>query len=219
MKLFSAVVIAAALGLAAQAGATPIATSNYSLTKLTGTFELGRTNWNALSDYGYLNDTTQLGQVQTAFSDGYTSMASWQTGYNGLYSGYPMGANTIEFAFNSGTDYLLNSLTFLSSRSYSNSTSVVLQYALNGGAWQTAASTTSGALGIKSGAANNYMLNFGGVTADAFRLSLNGGQISFHEISVDGRTAVPEPGSVALLGLGLIGVFVARRKSKSASQA
>ncbi|WP_426111340.1 PEP-CTERM sorting domain-containing protein [Massilia sp. PWRC2] len=219
MKLFNAFVIAAALGLAAQAGASTIDSSSYSLTSLTGTFALGRTDWNAVGEFGSLNNTTQLAQVQTLLSDGYTPMTSSQTGYNGLYSGYPSNANTIEFAFNGGADYLLNSLTFLASRSYSSTTSVVLEYALNGGAWQTAASTTTGALGITTGAANNYLLNFGGVTADAFRLSLNGSQISFHEISVDGTTAVPEPGSVALLGLGLMGALVARRKSKPASQA
>jgi hypothetical protein len=217
-KIITAAAIALALGMTAQAGAATISTSTYSLTKLTGKFELGRTDWNAYSDYGYLNDTTQLGQIETVLSDGYTAMNSSQTGYNGLYSGYPTGANTIEFAFDGGADYMLNSLTFLSSRSYSNSTSIVLQYALDGGAWQTATTKTTGTLGITTGTAKNYVLNFGGITADAFRLSLNGDQISFHEINVDG-TSVPEPTSVALLGLGLMGLVASRRKSKSANKA
>jgi hypothetical protein len=210
-----------ALCAAVDVAAAPIAASTYSLTGLTGTFEYGRTDWNGLSDVGYVNDTTDISRVQTILSDGYTAMSSGQNGQvNAIYSGYPGGENTIAFAFNSGMDYVLNSLTFLSSRSYASNTTIVLEYALNGGAWQTTASTTTGALGISTGNANNYTLNFGGVTADAFRLVLNGSQISFHEISLDGAAAaVPEPTTIALLGLGLLGFAVTRRKPAKSKRA
>lgn len=194
-------------------GATPIAASNYSLSELSGVFAYGRTDWNAYGETGgRVNNSTDISRVQNLLSDGYTPLNSSQSGhYNGIYSGYPNANNTIEFEFNGGSDYILNSLTFLSSRSYSTSTTIALQYALNGGAWQTALNTTTGALGISTGSANDYTLNFGNVTADAFRLVLDGSQISFHELSIDGA-AVPEPTTIALFGLGLMGFAASRRK-------
>lgn len=196
-----------------------ISSTEYQLTALSGTFSYGRTNWNAYGEFGgngNIDNVADKSAVEALLSDGYTPLSSGQTGMkNGIYSGYPStGLHTIEFDFGGGSsNYILNSLTFLSSRSYSSDTSITLEYALANSGWLVAASTTSGALGITNGTANNYTLNFGGVTADSFRITLNGGdQVSIHEISVDGSmvAVAPEP-SAAMLGL--IGIpFLWRRR-------
>lgn len=211
-KLFAAVLAAVSFCAASTASATPIASSTYSLSALSGVFAFGRSDWNAYSEPGgVVNNTTQLAAVKGLLSDGYVEHNNQSLGFNGIYSGYPYGNNSMTFSFTGGADYLLDSLTFLSSRSYGTTTSIILQYVLDGGAWQTALSTTSGALGMLNTGSRSYTLNFGGVQADAFRLVLDGSQISFHELSVNG-TAVPEPGTVTMLGLGLLGLVATRRK-------
>ena len=205
-----------ALGCTFNAVASPISTSSYQLTSLTGNFVLGQTDWNGFNQFGALNNVTQRALVQSILSDGYVAMYSPGNGqFNGIYSGYPSSTQTIEFAFNGGADVTLDSLTFLSSRSYSNTTSVMLQYAHDGSAWQTALNTTAGQIGITTGVAHDYTLNFGGVTADAFRLVLGGNQISLHEITINGAEVaqVPEPVSIALLGLGLFGLGATRKRA------
>jgi hypothetical protein len=222
MKKFAFVVTATICLLNSTASlAALISPIEYNLTGLTGNFAYGRTDYNAYGESATFNldNVSSLSTVETLLSDGYVPMGYIPGQKNGIYSGYPStGFHSIEFAFNNGTDYLLNSFSFLSSRAYTSSTNIQLEYALNGQPWQIASSTTSGALGITTGNANSYTLDFGGILADSFRLTLNsGGQVSFHEVSIDGSkaTAVPEPATLALFGLGLLGFVAGRRKAKT----
>ena len=178
------------------AQAAPVLTSAYSLTGLTGNWTYGRTNWNAFAEFGNLNNVTDLSTVESLLDGPYVPLTSAQTGLrNGIYN-WPLPSNT-SMTFTLSQIHTLNTLTFLSSRSNSGFTPVVLEYALGGGPWLLAQATTTGALGVTTGAANPYTLNFGGVVADQFRVSLStlvsGDQLSFHTISVDGASlSTPE---------------------------
>lgn len=178
--------------------AAPISSGAYSLTAIVGSYAWGCTDWNAADPLGYVDNIADIGTVQALLSDGYVFQPQGCTSNpNGIYNWDPVlegaGLHVLEFDFNGGTNYLLNSLSFISSRSYSDGTPISIEYALDGGAWIVAASTTSGGLGITTGDANTYVISLGGVLADRFRFVTNGGdQVSVHEIIIDGMApAVP----------------------------
>ena len=194
------------------ANAEIINANNYNLTRLTGSFSYGGTNWNGYHIYGTIDSIEEFPQVESILSDGYvpvTVQEGLNGAINGIYSGYPYpGFHSIEFAFTGGVDFTLDYLSFLSSRA--NFAAITLEYAINGGGWQVATRTSSSALGMSTGDAQYYNLSFGGVSADAFRITLNGDQISLHEVKI---SSVPIPAAIWLFGSGLISLIgIARRK-------
>lgn len=215
-KLLAALAL---IGSATLAGAAPIATTSYHLSSITGTFAWGQTDWNAVSSLGSVNNTTDLATVNAMMSDGYAFMAggSGAATANGIYNWPVGGYNALTFTFDGGANHVLDSLSFVSSRSYAANTSIAVDVMLDGGAWVNALTTTAGALGISTGSGNTYTLNLGGVSADAFRFVLQGGnQVSVHEIGLAGSAAatVPEPASFALVALALAGVGFARTRRR-----
>jgi hypothetical protein len=160
------------------------------LTSIVGSYAWGCTDWNGESTLGYVNNVSDLGTVEELLCDGYEFQPSGCSTPNGIYNWETPGLHALEFAFNGGTNYTLNSLSFISSRSYGTSTPISIEYSVDEGSWIEAASTTSGDLGITSGDAETYTINLGGVIADRFRYTTNGGeQVSIHEISIDAELA------------------------------
>jgi hypothetical protein len=211
--------LVAALFAASSASAAVLSTSQYHVTSLAGSWMTGSSGWN-------LAGSTNAAAADTLLSNGYADDFS-HTVVNGIYAGYPAASSSIVFGTVGGADFMLNTFSFITTRNYANTTTVTLEYALNGGSWITAASTTTGTLlaplssclnGMNNDCVGkNATLNFGGVLADQWRLSFNGSQVSLHEVIVDTgagvpATDIPEPASLALVGLGLLGVSALRRK-------
>lgn len=207
------------LFIACSASASVINTSQYEVSGLSGYWAAGSTGWNLYPA------AVTVASADVLMSDGYTDDFGHSV-INGIYSGYPSSPSSITFSTVGGNDFLLNTFSFITSRNYSNSTVLSLEYSLNGGAWLNAEIvSTSFLLAPLSSclaAMNNNCagmtatMNFGGVMADQWRLTLSGDQVSLHEVVVDGGAAssVPEPSSLALLGLGLASLAGLRRKKK-----
>jgi len=196
--------------------------SQYSLTAIIGSYAWGQRDHNDVSGLGYVDNVADRATVESLMSDGYTEVSPPL--FNGIYNWEPDGLHALEFAFNSGTNYSLNSLSFTSSRNYDNNTPISIEYAVDGSGWIVAASTTSGTLGIITGPVNTYTINLGGVIADRIRFVTNGGeQVSLHEIIIDGEKqgvlAVPTMTNwgiiiyMILTGIGV--VYYLRRKNRA----
>ncbi|GIW97409.1 MAG: hypothetical protein KatS3mg111_0742 [Pirellulaceae bacterium] len=202
-------------------------TSEYSLTQIEGVWSFGSTN---RSNNAEVDNVHDLSSVNNLMSDGYTDLYdNTGTAENGIYTYDPDNKGIyygrLTFSFNGGNDFQLETLDFISSRAFSASTQVILEYQLDGGGWQNAVTTTTEDLGMHPLLSNafsspppagtTFTLNFGSVLADQFRLTFDGGnQVSIHEVSVFGSaiTAVPEPSSVVLSGLLVtVGLFRRRR--------
>lgn len=210
--------VAAALLVSSSAHGALINASNYSLDSIGGQWAWGNTDWNAVGAYGYVDNVADLATVEGLLSDGYSYAAPGSSDLNGIYNFPGSGVRSLAFSFDSGVDFQLDSLSFISSRSYSSDTQVSVDYSLDGGAWVNALTTTAGALGIVTGStAGTYTLSFGGVTADAFRFNVAGNQVSVHEILVDGSAvgAVPTPETLALMAIGILGIGYRRSKQSS----
>ena len=221
VKQLLCVCFATLLSTAADVQADMISTSEYSLSGLDGEWHFGSTGYNQSIP---VDNVADLSGVASLMSDGYVDDFGGDNGAtNGVYSWPFPYFGQLTFEFNGGTDFLLDEFSFISSRAYSPSTDIHLEYRLNGGAWQTATTSTTASLGMypairltySPGA--QYSLDFGSVLADSFRLTFDGAdQVSIHEVSVSGISAVvPEPATLALAGIGAISFFasgVFRRK-------
>jgi len=203
-----------------------IPSSEYSLTELTASWVWGDTDFNAhCSGSGLIDNVADLAAVDDMLSNGYVDMPANCGGpFNGIYPWPdPDDFHTIEFAMDGGTNVIINQLSFISSRSYSDATDITVDYAIDGGPWITAIATTSGAMGITTGAANTYTLDLGNVDADRFRITTAGDQVAFHEVMIDGDSAgsgptVPIPTlsgwALILLSLLFIGVAWSRTSGR-----
>jgi len=213
----------AALILSAPAQADAL---SYALTGINGSWSWGNTQWNAVSNLGYVDNVADIGTVDALLSGPYAYSAPGDTPANAIYnwagSPYGSGAQTLVFSVNGGVSALLDSLTILSSRSYDTGTLITLDYSNDGGAsWINAVSSTTGALGwdnvdITGGGTDSIALDFGGVTGNAFRFGVSGAQINLHTLALDGTmAAVPEPATWAMMigGFALAGAAMRRRRT------
>lgn len=189
IKTTLAAALVAALGMAAPAGATTL------------TFD----------DIGIVGQTTLTGFVEKGFKfssnmdviDVSSTGGTWSYGVNGGHSGKFAALN----------DYYGDMvMTVLGGGLFS-----VQDLWINGWQGGSTTSTISGWLnGVQVSSVSvsysspwkDVVLNFAGI--DSLRIS--GGVFLVDDITVNGN--VPEPGSVALLGLGLMGLYASRRKSK-----
>jgi hypothetical protein len=208
----SGIVLSLLIGLGGGlASAQIIPSGEYSLTSITGSYAWGQTDWNDATCLGYVDNVADLATVETLLSDGYTAQsANSPCGANpianGIYNWDPAGFHALEFDMVGGANYTLNQLNFMSSRSYSGTTPITVDYAVDGGPWTTAVATTSGTIGITTGAANTYSLSLGGVVADRFRFTTtDGDQVSLHEISIEG---VAELAITSIPTLSEVGIWV-----------
>ena len=219
------VCVAVLVASAGQVQAGIISTSEYSLSGLDGEWRFGSTGWNQST---IIDNVADFSTVAGLMSDGYVDDFGGSAGAtNGIYT--MSFLNQLTFEFNVGTDFLLDDLSLISSRAYSGATDITLEYQLDGGAWQTATTSTTTSLGMFPTLSPNYSpgtqysLGFGSVLADSFRLTFNGGsQVSIHEVSVSGSSvsAVPEPSSLALFGIGacVAGLGGGRRRRRGKQQ-
>ena len=243
IKKTSLVAVICGLVMAAAAIAAPIPPASYTMS-LEGPWVWGWTDWNAVSCFGQMDNNADRARAEMLMSDGYvdnfnTSCDLPVDTTNGLYNwedvveadpdaanqpGQPEAASNacMVFDMNGGVEATVDSIDFISSRSYGDSTEVTVEYAMDGGPWTEALSTTSGDLGITTGPGNTYTLNLGGVTGDAFRLcalGAAGDQISFHEVTFDGVAGVPSMpplGMLALIAVLLtLGFMVLRRRARA----
>lgn len=213
IKILKAAVAGLVLSVSGLANAGLISTNDYDLTSISGSWLTGSTGWN-------LSGSINLGLADAILSDGYVDDFG-RTVVNGIYS---MDSGVLTFGTN-GTDYLLDSFSFITSRNYENNSSFILDYRLDGGSWLTADTASSNSLVAPLSSClsstNNLCagklatLSFGGVLADEWRISKSGSQISFHEVIVQGVDvqSVPEPTTLAIFALGIMGL-VSRRFKK-----
>jgi len=230
------------LVIATAATAAPIPASNYTMS-LEGFWVWGWTDWNATSCFGQMDNNADRARAEMLMSDGYVDLFNSDCGLgedttNGIYNWQDSAPDTLDanepgaplvpsdacmvFDMNGGVEATVDSIEFISSRSYSSATVVTVEYAMDGGAWNQALSTTANDLGITTGSGNPYTLVLGGVTGDAFRLCVlgaSGDQISFHEVTFDGVGGVPSMpplGMLALIAVLLaLGYGVLRRRARA----
>jgi len=157
----------------------------FAATAMTGQWQWGFTNWNALSPFGNLNDATALSEVTRILTNGYTYEPAGGTSLalvNGIYN-YPGPVNTLDLTFSAGAT-LVKTFDFVSSRSSSTSTVIKIEGKdAATGVWSVLGNTTAGALGVSTGVANAYEVDVVDAVVSQVRITLTGSQLSLHEIA------------------------------------
>jgi hypothetical protein len=223
MRLFAATAaIVAALGAASEAAA-----ADFTLASIGGTWAYGETQWNDFERLGAVDNIDDLAVVDAMLHAPYVYRPPSQGVANAIYSYPTPGDHSLSFLVDDGMA-VLESVTILSSRSYTSTTVIALDYSNDGGAtWLNALTTTTGAAGwinVGTGRTQTVMLDlaFGGVTGNAFRFFTTGGQINLHNLALTASPVdtggVPEPATWALMivGFGAAGAALRRRRAVAA---
>ena len=170
-----AVTVTGAADVAPRAGVTVV--------QMTGQFQWGYTDWNAYSEYGNLNNETDLDHVSNILNNGYAFAPPASSGFdnvNGVYNAFS-GPHTMLFDLE-GDGTLVENFSFISSRSYGDATAFELEALNSGGEGVSIYSNTTGNMGVTTGDARAYHLDVADVFTDSVRMTISGSQLSLHEI-------------------------------------
>jgi hypothetical protein len=201
--LFLFAVLLSALQLPASA-----ATVTGVVTSMGGEWAWGNTGYNAIVELGSVDNTADLPIVSNMLAGPYVHQPIGSPNANGIYK-YPTGPWSLVFSLPSLS--IVDSISILSSRSYSNTTNVIIDYSIDGGVtWLNVVTGTTGSLGwplvISTDIAFLVTLDLFEITANQIRLSFVGGnQVSIHSVTFD-VTATPLPGALVLFASALSGL-------------
>jgi hypothetical protein len=166
------------------------------LSRLTFDWAIGQ------ADSKYSADYTPALRV-TVFDHGVRSELVWEGAYNGTY-----GNTALDTWYSTGVNDLFWRNVAGQGVTLDNGSQVNMSLA----AWEAsnyysdAAYISGFSVGVGSGAGTNYL-----AFADNITIGLNGVSTTYNFETAK----VPEPGSLALLGLGLLGAAAARRKKRA----
>ncbi|WP_417672310.1 Ig-like domain-containing protein [Roseibium sp.] len=158
--------------------------TDFQVTSMTGRYQWGFTDWNALYPFGNLNNSTDLDAVTDILTDGYQYAPRGGSDFslvNGVYN-YPGPVNTMTFDLE-GDATLVDTFSFISSRSYSSSTVIEIEGLNENGIWESLFTSTTGAIGVTTGNARAYELDVTDMVTDEIRLTITGAQVSLHEVA------------------------------------
>lgn len=193
---------------------------------------------NAVSTPAWTNATlaADVGPTLSSFSNFHTGTTPLTilAGLSGnLQSGFVAGnaisqngwdgnASYFQFTLN-GTGYQSFVLSWAANKSGTGPTNTVLEYSTDGGANFSPALTftnTAGAAGrvITQDLSAVTALNNNSLDVFRFRgidVGAAGGTWKLDNFTIDGIAIVPEPSTVLLVGMGLVGLFMARRRRQA----
>jgi len=130
------------------------------------------------------------------------------TGHEGQYSWYPNGGDDgfTKLTLSNGIDF--ESVGFLTGNAYTSVGSTYLKYVL----WDNGETVLTGQVLIPKGSPDRGYLGFGGGGFDEIwvsEVSVTGGN---NALALDSIETVPEPTTISLLGVALLGLAVGRRR-------